>query len=103
VSFAVFGHVPVVSLIANPMSLAVAGAVMMIGLPLAILGGIWAPFALVVSWLMVPPVTWVAGVAAVCSQISPTGWWNLCGWLVVVGVIAVRMRNSANRPTSVAG
>jgi competence protein ComEC len=91
VSFAVFGHVPVVSLIANPMSLAVAGAVMMIGLPLAILGGIWAPF------------TWVAGVAAVCSQISPTGWWNLCGWLVVVGVIAVRMRNSANRPTSVAG
>jgi hypothetical protein len=51
----------------------------------------------------VPPVAWVAGVAAVCSQISPTGWWNLCGWLVVVGVIAVRMRNSANRPTSVAG
>ena len=103
VSFAVFGHVPVVSLIANPLSLAVAGAVMMIGLPLAILGGIWSPLAVVVSWLMVPPVAWVAGVAAVCSQISPTGWWNLCGWLVVVGVIAVRMRNSANRPTSVAG
>ena len=91
------------SLIANPLSLAVAGAVMMIGLPLAILGGIWSPFAVVVSWLMVPPVAWVAGVAAVCSRVSPAGWWNLCGWLVVVVFIVARMRNSAKRPTSVAG
>jgi competence protein ComEC len=103
VSFAIFGNVPLMSLIANPLSLAVAGAVMMIGLPLAILGGIWSPFAVVVSWLMVPPVAWVAGVAAVCSRVSPAGWWNLCGWLVVVVFIVARMRNSATRPTSVAG
>jgi len=103
VSFAIFGNVPLMSLIANPLSLAVAGAVMMIGLPLAILGGIWSPFAVVVSWLMVPPVAWVAGVAAVCSRVSPAGWWNLCGWLVVVVFIVARMRNSAKRPTSVAG
>ncbi len=103
VSFAIFGQVPVVSLIANPLALAVAGGVMMIGLPLAILGGIWSPLAVVVSWLMVVPVAWVAGVAAICSQFSPKGWWNLCGWIVVVGFIVMRMRNSARRPTSVAG
>lgn len=102
VSLLVFGYVPVVSMIANPLALAVAGAVMMIGLPLAILGGLWTPAAVLVSWLMVVPVGWVAAVARIGESVSVTGIWNVLGWLCVALLVVQRWRKSARRSTSVA-
>ena len=102
VSFLIFGYVPVISMIANPLALAVAGAVMMIGLPLAILGGLWTPAAVVVSWLMVVPVAWVAGVARIGASVSVIGIWNVFGWLCVAVFVAHRWRKSAHQSTPVA-
>ena len=83
VSLFVFGYVPVVSLIANPLALTVAGGVMMIGLPFALLGSMITPFEPLVSSAMTVPVWWVAQVARCASVVSPKGVVNLVLWAVV--------------------
>jgi competence protein ComEC len=87
VSFFVFGYVPVVSLIANPLALWVAGMVMMVGLPLALLASLLTPLVPLVSWAMTIPVAWVAGVARICSEVSPHGLLNVALWLCVAGAL----------------
>jgi competence protein ComEC len=87
VSFFVFGYVPVVSLIANPLALWVAGMVMMVGLPLALLASLLTPLVPLVSWAMTIPVAWVAGVARICSEVSPHGLLNVGLWLCVAGAL----------------
>jgi competence protein ComEC len=87
VSFFVFGYVPVVSLIANPLALWVAGMVMMVGLPLALLASLLTPLVPLVSWAMTIPVAWVAGVARICSEVSPHGLFNVGLWLCVAGAL----------------
>lgn len=87
VSFFVFGYVPVVSLIANPLALWVAGMVMMVGLPLALLASLLTPLVPLVSWAMAIPVAWVAGVARICSEVSPHGLLNVGLWLCVAGAL----------------
>ena len=87
VSFFVFGYVPVVSLIANPLALWVAGMVMMVGLPLALLASLLSPLVPLVSWAMTIPVAWVAGVARFCSEVSPHGGLNVGLWLCVAGAL----------------
>ena len=94
VSFFVFGYVPVVSLIANPLALWVAGMVMMIGLPLALLASLITPLIPLVSWAMTIPVAWVAGVARFCSEVSPRGGLNIGLWLCVAGGIWHRWRQT---------
>jgi len=94
VSFFVFGYVPVVSLIANPLALWVAGMVMMVGLPLALLASLLTPLVPLVSWAMTIPVAWVAGVARICSDLSPQGRLNVCLWLCVAGAIWHRWRQT---------
>ena len=94
VSFFVFGYVPVVSLIANPLALWVAGMVMMVGLPLALLASLLTPLVPLVSWAMTIPVAWVAGVARICSDLSPHGRLNVCLWLCVAGAIWHRWRQT---------
>lgn len=83
VSFFVFGYVPVISLIANPLALTVAGGVMMIGLPCALLGSLISPLEPLVSAVMTVPVFWVAEVARFASMVSPKGVVNLVLWAVV--------------------
>lgn len=87
VSFFVFGYVPVVSLIANPLALWVAGMVMMVGLPLALLASLLTPLVPLVSWAMTIPVAWVAGVARICSEVSPHGLLNVGLWLCVASAL----------------
>ena len=94
VSFFVFGYVPVVSLIANPLALWVAGMVMMVGLPLALLSSLLTPLVPLVSWAMTIPVAWVAGVARICSEVSPHGGLNVGLWLCVAGAIWHRWRQT---------
>ena len=94
VSFFVFGYVPVVSLIANPLALWVAGMVMMVGLPLALLASLLTPLVPLVSWAMTIPVAWVAGVARICSEVSPHGGLNVGLWLCVAGGIWHRRRQT---------
>jgi competence protein ComEC len=94
VSFFVFGYVPVVSLIANPLALWVAGMVMMVGLPLALLASVLTPLVPLVSWAMTIPVAWVAGVARFCSEVSPHGLFNVVLWLGVASGIWHRWRRT---------
>lgn len=94
VSFFVFGYVPVVSLIANPLALWVAGMVMMVGLPLALLASLLTPLVPLVSWAMTIPVAWVAGVARICSEVSPHGLLNVGLWLCVAGALWRRRRQT---------
>jgi competence protein ComEC len=83
VSFFVFGYVPVISLIANPLALTVAGGVMMIGLPCALLGSLISPLEPLVSVAMTVPVFWVAEVARIASAMSPKGIANMVLWAFV--------------------
>lgn len=94
VSFFVFGFVPVISLIANPLALWVAGMVMMVGLPLALLASMFSPLVPIVSWGMSIPVAWVAGVARFCAEISPRGNVNLALWVLVVFLLWGRWRQT---------
>ena len=103
VSLLVFGFVPVISLVANPLAIPVAGFVMTVGLPVALLASA-VPFLVpIVSWLLVLPVAWVDGVSYVASQVSPRGWWNGLLWVLVVLGILLRARRNAQRHTAVAG
>jgi len=96
VSMFVFGYVPVVSLIANPLALWVAGMVMMVGLPLALLGSLCGPLVPVISWSMSIPVAWVAWVARACSAVSPHGAINVVLWVLVALLVWVRRRQAVN-------
>lgn len=107
VSLAVFGRVPVVSLVANPLALGVAGAVMLVGLPVALVAGIVPVMVAPASWLMSIPVGYVAFVASAASAISPHGVVNLTLWMCVPILLWWQYRRrrdqSALRPTAVAG
>jgi competence protein ComEC len=103
VSLLVFGFVPVISLVANPFAIPVAGFVMTIGLPVALLASAVPVLVPVVSWLLVLPVAWVDAVSHVASHLSPRGWWNGLLWALVTLGIVLRARRNAQRHTAVAG
>ena len=103
VSLLVFGFVPVISLVANPFAIPVAGFVMTIGLPVALLASAVPVLVPVVSWLLVLPVAWVDAVSHVASRLSPRGWWNGLLWALVTLGIVLRARRNAQRHTAVAG
>ena len=103
VSLIVFGFVPVVSLVANPLAIPVAGIVMTIGLPVALLASMVPVLVPVVSWIMTVPVAWVDAVSRITASCSPHGWWNGALWVLVgVGLLRRAIRN-ARRHTAVAG
>jgi competence protein ComEC len=83
VSLLVFGSVPVISLIANPLALTVAGGVMMVGLPCALFASMFVFVEPIVSLAMTIPVKWVATVASVASAVSPKGLVNFGLWVFV--------------------
>ena len=83
VSLLIFGYVPVISLIANPLALTVAGGVMMVGLPCALFASMFVFVEPIVSLAMTIPVKWVATVASVASDLSPKGLVNFGLWVFV--------------------
>jgi competence protein ComEC len=103
VSLLVFGFVPVISLVANPLAIPVAGFVMTVGLPVALLASAVPVLVPAVSWLLLLPVAWVDGVSQVASHLSPRGWWNGFLWALVILGIVLRARRNARRHTAVAG
>ncbi len=103
VSLFVFGSVPVVSLVANPLALPVAGIVMTVGLPLSLVGAAIPPLVPVVSAVLSVPVTWVDVVARVCSAVSVSGAWNWILWGTVALWVVRRWRQHVARRTRVAG
>ncbi len=97
VSLLVFGSVPVISLIANPLALPVAGVVMTVGLPVSMLASVMPPLVGPVSWLMTVPVAWVDLVARTCSVLSLQDLWNTLAWAAVAAWVARRWRDASRR------
>jgi competence protein ComEC len=102
-SVLVFHRLPLVSIPANLLAVPVAGAVMLVGLPVGLLAG-WGPPALV-DVVMVPcrlGTRWVATVAEVAARLEPRGPWVLVGWGVVLAGVAALLcpgRATAADPT----
>lgn len=94
VSTAIFGVPPVVSLVANPLSIPVAGVVMTIGLPLSMVASFAAPLAPVVEIILTPLVWWVAMVARVASSVVVPTWIDVAGWCGVAGWMHARWRRA---------
>lgn len=92
VAFMVFGGSPVVSLIANPLVIAVAGGVMMFGLPVALASSLVPTVEPLVSAAMSVPVGWIAFVARVGAAAGPTGVSNMVCWAFVGAFLLVRIR-----------
>lgn len=107
-SLMIFGSLPVISLVANPLVVGVAGMVMMAGVPLALLAGVVPPLVTPMSWILSVPVMYVNTVASLSADLSPSHWWNIVAWVTVLSVFWRRRRvmkkaRSLASPTSVAG
>ncbi|MEY4366307.1 MAG: putative competence protein ComEC [Actinomycetota bacterium] len=91
VALAVFGRVPLISVVANPLAVPVAGLVMLVGLPVAI-GTAFLPDLLhvPVCALLTVPVRFVAWVASTGADVEPHGTAALVGWCVLCVAGAVR-------------
>ena len=108
ISLMIFGSLPVIALAANPLVIAVAGIVMMAGVPLALLAGVVSPLVSPMSWILSVPVVYVNTVASLAADLSPSRWWNIVLWVIVISVFLYRHRlvkraRSSLSPTSVAG
>lgn len=97
VTLLIFGTIPVVSLVANPLAIPVAGAVMTIGLPLAVLGHVVPSSADLVAMVIGVPVGWVDLVARTASAWSPRGWWHAVSWCAVAVALSARARARTSR------
>lgn len=103
ISLIVFGYVPVISLLANPLAIPVAGFVMTVGLPVALLASAIPILVPLVSWTLAIPVAWVDGVSHAASFLSPHGWWNGALWALTCLMLLRRAKRNAQRHTAVAG
>lgn len=99
ISLIVFGTVPVVSLVANPLAIPIAGMVMTIGLPLAVLAAVFPSFADPVGAVLTVPVAWVDAVARASSLVAPTGRLHVMVWAVVLCVVYVLWRRAGTLHT----
>ncbi|MFM9131299.1 MAG: ComEC/Rec2 family competence protein [Actinomycetota bacterium] len=93
VALVVVGRVPLVSLLANPLAVPVAGAVMLVGIPAAVISAL-LPDAVAVPMaaVMVLPVRWVAGVASVSARIEPRGLASVAAWVLVAAAAVLWVR-----------
>ena len=91
VALAVFGRVPFVSVVANPLAVPVAGAVMLVGLPSAAVAALLpASVGEVVCAVLAVPVRFVATVASTGAAAEPRGSGAVVAWSVLVVLCAVR-------------
>lgn len=103
VSLAFFGSVPVVSLVANPLAVPVAGFVMTAGIPLALVGALLPWTRPAVAAVLGPCTWWIDSVARTSAAVSPHGAVNAVLWMSAVAWFARRARRSRLRRTAVAG
>jgi competence protein ComEC len=91
IAITTFGQLPVIALAANCVATPLAGVVMLVGLPLAIIAARLPD--LVAATLMAPLEALVRCVwwtAAVAERVSPRGVWNVVAWVVVAVVVVYR-------------
>ena len=83
-SVLVFGRLPLVSIPANLLAVPVAGAVMLYGLPAALVAGAGPSWlAPVVMFPALVGTRWVDAVAQVAARVEPDPPWVWLGWAVV--------------------
>jgi competence protein ComEC len=94
-SLLVFGRLPLASVPANVLAVPVAGAVMLYGLPAALVAGLLPATGPVVMFPTLVGTKWVDTVATVGAAIEPAAPWNWLGWLLVVVALVVVVARSA--------
>ncbi|MFM9225103.1 MAG: ComEC/Rec2 family competence protein [Actinomycetota bacterium] len=101
VSLAVFGTLPVVGLVANPLAVPVAGAVMTLGIPLSLAAVLCPPLSPLVAAVLEPALWWIAHVAATASHLGPGGWLNALSWCAVASLVlwGLRRRRGTSHAT----
>lgn len=88
----VFGSAPIVAIATNLLAVPIAGAIMLVGLPMGLIVGLLSEVSLLsplCDVLMLPitfAVRWVWWVAVVGQEVQPGGLVNAILWLIVVGV-----------------
>lgn len=89
-SWLVFGRLPALGVPANLLAVPAAGAVMLIGVPVALIASVLpAAVAGPVLWPAELPTHWVATVAALSARLEPNGVIALAVWVVQAVVLAV--------------
>jgi hypothetical protein len=94
-----FHHMPIVSILANPFAVPIAGAVMLIGLPMSlVLPLLPGPLHVGLVYLLEIPVRLLWWIAVVCDAISPPAVLNTVCWcaLIMWGVWRYRRRSPAH-------
>jgi len=92
VSLVVFGTLPVVGLVANPLAVPVAGVVMTLGIPLSLAAVVCPPLSPSVAVVLEPALSWIAHVAATASRVGPRGWPNALLWCALAVPVLWRLR-----------
>lgn len=92
-SLLVFGRLPLTALVANPVAVPVAGLVMLVGLPSALLA---AALPDTLGAILLLPARlgtqWVDGVARAAEPLEPPGIVGAVAWVGVIAVVAVGAR-----------
>jgi competence protein ComEC len=85
VALLVFHNVPAIAIVANPLAVPVAGFVMLVGIPAALIAScLPGPLMWMVDQMLLVPTQWVAMVARFASVVGPTGVTNVVCWSVLV-------------------
>ena len=82
-SLLVFDRMPALGIVANLLAVPVAGFVMLVGIPAALVASVLPAWCVMPA--MAPAVLgtrWVATVAAVAERVSPVGAWAVGAWLM---------------------
>ena len=102
VAVLVFRRVSLVSLVANPVAVPVAGVVMLVGIPGALLAGVSPDvIAVPVEWLLFLPTRFIALVAGTSAGMAPHGMTGVVCWIAVL--VAAFARWWVTRPSGRVG
>jgi predicted membrane metal-binding protein len=95
IALTTFGQLPVIALAANCVATPLAGVVMLVGLPLAMVSSylpdLLARAVMAPLEALVRVVWWTATLA---EQLSPRGMWNVFVWMMVAFVVVNRARGT---------
>lgn len=88
-SVLVFGRMPAVAVITNLLAVPVAGVVMAVGLPLALLAELASPVRGVAMLVPRFGTRWVRLIAAIGARLEPSGTAELIAWAVIISAVLV--------------
>lgn len=88
-SVLVFGRMPAVAVVTNLLAVPVAGLVMAVGFPLALLAELVTPLRAVAMLVPRMGTRWVRLIAAIGAQLEPQGTAELVLWMVILLLVAI--------------